>query len=133
MSVLADTSGILTLLDADEPYYQAALSYADDLLVPSTVLCEVDYLASQRLGSHVARRFLASVAEGRVNFLEADFKDIKLAYQLVETYADTDIGFVDASLLALAERYRIRRLLTLDRKHFHFVQAPTLGYLELLP
>ena len=133
MSILADTSGVLALLDPNEPRHQDARPYADALLIPSTILCEVDYLASQRYGSHVARRFLASVAEESVRFLNADLKDVKFAYTLVERYADTDIGFVDASVIALAERHRIRRVLTLDRKHFSFVQAPTLGYLELLP
>ena len=133
MSILADTSGVLALLDSDEPYHEAALPYADALLIPSTILCEVDYLASQRYGSHVARRFLASVAEERVRFLNAELRDIKLAHTLVQKYADADIGFVDASVVALAERHRIQRVLTLDRKHFSFIQAPTLGYLELLP
>ncbi len=133
MSVLADTSGVLTLLDSNEPPHQVARPYAKALLIPSTILCEVDDLASQRYGSHVARRFLASVAEEKVRFLNADLKDIKLAHALVERYADADIGFVDANIIALAERHRIRRVLTLDRKHFSFVQAPTLGSLELLP
>jgi predicted nucleic acid-binding protein len=133
VSVLADTSGVLALLDKSDPAHEAAKTYLQTLIVPSTILCEVDYLASKRFGSLSARRFLASLISGRVAFLNAELRDLELTYQLMERYADAEIGFVDASLIALAEHHGIRRVLTLDRRHFHFVAAPSLGYLELLP
>ncbi len=131
--ILADTSGVMALLDTRHVLHEETKRYLPDLLVPSAILCEVDYLASIRFGSRVARRFLAGVAEEKIPFLNADLQDVQLTYALMERYADADIGFVDASIVALAERHKIRRVLTLDRKHFSFVQAPTLGYLELLP
>jgi predicted nucleic acid-binding protein len=47
-------------------------------------------------------------------------------------YADMRIGFVNASLIALAERHRLPRLLTLDRRHLAVVRPRKLE-LELLP
>ncbi len=43
------------------------------------------------------------------------------------------IGIVDSSIVALAERYQIPRILTLDRRHFSLIQPKKLPYLELLP
>jgi hypothetical protein len=43
------------------------------------------------------------------------------------------LGLVDASLVILAERYQIKRILTLDRRHFNSIKTDRLDYLELLP
>ena len=131
--ILADTSGVMALLDPRHALHEKAKRTLPDLLIPSAIFCEVDYLASVRFGSLAARRFLAGIAETKLPFINADLQDIRLTHALMEKYADADIGFVDASIVALAERHKIRQVLTLDRKHLGFVQAPTLGYLELLP
>ena len=130
--VLADTSGILVLLDGRHPLHSAARDYLSDLIIPSTILCEVDHLASARFGAFAARRFLASIAEEKMPFLHPDLQDIQLTYELMERYADANIGFVDASIVALAERHKIPRVLSLD-EHFRFVKTPSLGVLELVP
>lgn len=48
-------------------------------------------------------------------------------------YRDFPLGLVDASLVALAERYKIKQILTLDRRHFNSIQTEKIDYLELLP
>jgi len=40
----------------------------------------------------------------------------------VDQYTDSVLGLVDASIIALAERLRITRVLTLDQRHFRFVR-----------
>lgn len=133
MSILADTSGIITLLDVSDPYYQVATQYLSDLVISQSILYEVDCLATKYYGAHASRRFFASVARGDFDLLQPNVGDIRRAYEVMEQYADAEIGFVDASLVALAERYRIRRVLTLDRRHFSMFRPKGLDYLELLP
>ena len=133
MSILADTSGIITLLDASDPHYQEATRYLADLVVAQSILCEVDYLASKYYGAHASRRFFASVVRGDFTLLPLNLEDIRRTYEVMEQYADAEIGFVDASLVALAEKHRIRRVLTLDKRHFSMFRPKGLGYLELLP
>jgi predicted nucleic acid-binding protein len=48
-------------------------------------------------------------------------------------YKDLPLGFVDASLIVLAERHQIKRILTLDRRHFNLLQSDRIDYLEVLP
>lgn len=135
MTILADTSGLLVLLDADHALHPAAreLMESEGLLVPSTVLPEVDYLAVKYLGVATARTFLKDVAEGAYDYLQVERTDIIRAQQLVAEYRDVYVGLVDASLVAIAERYRIRRIFTLDRRHFSMFRPKGLDYLELLP
>lgn len=135
MSILADTSGLLVLLDADHALHLTVreLMEREGLFVPSTVLPEIDYLAVKHLGVATARTFLEDVAEGAYDYLQVEHMDIVRAQQIIAEYHDVYIGFVDASLLALAERHQIRRVLTLDRRHFSMFRPKKLGYLELLP
>jgi len=48
-----------------------------------------------------------------------------VAGDVVERYADLQLGVTEASLVVLADRYATARLLTLDRRHFDVVR--TLG------
>ena len=135
MSILADTSGLLALLDADSAWHGAAsgLLGREELLVPSSVLCEVDYMAATRLGAATAQAFLEDVVNGAYGFLNVEFTDIARALELMRAHADARIGYVDASVVALAERHRLNRVLTLDRRHFSIFRPKGLTHLELLP
>jgi predicted nucleic acid-binding protein len=43
------------------------------------------------------------------------------------------VGFVDASIVVLAEKHRVRKVLTPDRRDFTRFRPRGLDYLELLP
>ncbi len=65
MKVLVDTNAILALLDRQDPNYAAAKSILPvQLVLPSILLPEVDYLASTRLGASVARAFQKGIVRG---------------------------------------------------------------------
>lgn len=123
------------MLDADHELHLAvrALAQKEDVIVPTSVLCEVDFMASTRLGAETAQTFLEDVISGAYTSLSVNMPDMARALELMRQYHDARIGFVDASLVALAERHRIRRVLTLDKRHFSMFRPKGLGYLELLP
>lgn len=104
----------------------------ESLLIPTTALCEVDYMLTKYLGEHVAKTFFETVVTNH-QLLSFDTNDLIRVNQIRRQYEDLPLGFVDASIVALAERYRIRRVLTLDRRHLSAVKPLHLGYLELLP
>jgi hypothetical protein len=133
--VIADTSGIIAFLDRDDRYHTAAVEIikTKKIVIPVTVLPEVDYLATKYLGERVARTFLADLTEGYFTFLPVDLDDSARSSQIMARYRDFPLGLVDASLVILAERYQIKRILTLDRRHFNSIKTDRLDYLELLP
>jgi predicted nucleic acid-binding protein len=53
--------------------------------------------------------------------------------QLLRRYEDAEIGFVDATVVAIAERLKIRRILTTDRRDFSLIQPRHCKQFELLP
>jgi hypothetical protein len=52
---------------------------------------------------------------------------------LVEQYADAGLGFVDASVIAIAERVGATRIFTLDRRDFSLVRPRHTEAFEILP
>lgn len=133
--VLADTNGIIALLDASDLNHAAAIEVANSyrLVVPSTVLPEVDYLVTKYLGEAVAQAFLQDLLDGYFRYLSVDLIDVQTALGIMSRYRDVPLGLVDSSVMALAERYKIQRILTFDRRHFSLVQPQTMEYFELLP
>jgi hypothetical protein len=53
--------------------------------------------------------------------------------ELVLQYADFPLGGVDASDIAVAERFGVGRVATLDRRHFSVVKPVHVPALTLLP
>ncbi len=136
MSVLTDTSGLLVLLDADHRHHLEVrrLVQREAILVPSSVLPEVDYMATKLLGVETARAFLDDVLAGEYDLIQVERLDMERALAIIDTFIETTyVGFVDATVIALAERLRLPRILTLDRRHFSMFKPKGLEYLELLP
>jgi predicted nucleic acid-binding protein len=132
LSLLLDTSGVLVLLDRAHPLHEVAKSALEGrLLVPSTILPEVDHLARNRLGENVVRGFLEGLARGEGLYLPFLAEDLPRALEVMDAYPG--VGFVDASIVVLAEKHRVRKVLTLDRRDFTRFRPRGLDYLELLP
>jgi predicted nucleic acid-binding protein len=58
---------------------------------------------------------------------------IARASALLDRYADLNLDFADACAVALAERLNVRRLLTLDRRHFAAVRPRHSPAFDVLP
>jgi uncharacterized protein len=124
LTALADTSGIIALLDRSDRHHQAAIKIFQNyrLIVPSTALPEIDYLASKYLGEPSSRAFLQDLADGFYEHQPVDLTDIQAALAIMKQYQGVPLGIVDSSIVPLAERYKIPRILTLDRRHFSLIQ-----------
>jgi uncharacterized protein len=53
--------------------------------------------------------------------------------ELVARYHDLQLGTVDASVIAAAERLSITEIATIDRRHFSVVRPDHVPAFELLP
>ncbi|HSH61495.1 MAG TPA: VapC toxin family PIN domain ribonuclease [Acidimicrobiales bacterium] len=105
----------------------------DALLIPSPVLPEVDYLVSERMGPAPMLALLADVERAAYLVEDLTRDDYPRVRELMDRYADQDLGFVDASVLAVVERLGERKVATLDRRHFSVVRPRHVEALELLP
>lgn len=136
-SAIVDTGILYAMADRDDAWHERVKvfleSQTDELVVPVTVLPEVCYLMNTYIGRETERRFVFSLLQGEMRVENLAPDDLKRASRLLEQYQDANIGFVDASVVAVAERLRIRRLLTTDRRHFSMIRPRHCPAFHLLP
>lgn len=135
--IIADTSGLLALFNAAEPDHEAVAARVaeelDQLVVSPYVLAELDYLVATRTGVDAELAMLRELAGGAYHLATVDPDQLDTAAAVVERYRDQRIGIADASLVVLADRFRTRRILTLDRRHFTVLRPLSGGEFELIP
>lgn len=73
------------------------------------------------------------MARGTFELVHTTLADLVRISELVRQYADFPLGVVDASVIAVAERFGVQRVATLDRRHFGVVRPSHVPALELLP
>lgn len=109
--LLLDTGGWLNALEGREPW-ASAVDAAGELIVPGLVLAEVDYhLRKQRRAMH---RLLQDLDAGAYRYEPPTAADLARARELDQKFKKVDLGLVDASIAALAERIGVLRVLTTD-------------------
>ena len=137
MTCLVDASGLFALADSSDDAHQAVRQFisgaSEGLVVLEPVVTEADYLVANRLGVHVELAMLKAIADGafRLESLTAD--DLERSLELIAQYVDSNIGFVDASIVAVTERLRITRILTLDHRHFRMFRPRHCEAFDLVP
>jgi predicted nucleic acid-binding protein len=137
VALVLDTGPLYASLDRDDADYAACRRLIEEasepLVIPAPVLVEVDYLIGTRLSPGVLVALLDDIALGAYQVEDLTAADYQRIGQLVDRYADADIGFVDAAVIAVVERLGETRLATLDRRHFAMLRPRHVDALELLP
>ena len=139
--IIADTGGLLRALARTTqntpsfPEYETALRSANSVIVPALVLAEVDYfLRDQRAAM---RKLIAEIFDPgtRYEYELPRPSDLVRALELDAKFKDLNLGLVDGTVAALAERREVYRVLTTDRRDFSALRVgPRLSRaLELLP
>ncbi len=139
--LIADTGGLLRALarthtgEPSFPEYEKVLTSAAAVIIPGLVLAEVDYfLRDER---KAMRKLVAEIFDPATRY-EYELPlptDIARAMELDARFDGLGLGLVDGTLAAVAERRRIFRVLTTDRRDFGAIRVgPSLSRsLELLP
>jgi uncharacterized protein len=137
VALVLDTGAILALLDAGDPAHASSVAMvnelAEDLVVPSCVLVEVDYWVRKLLGPAAWEIFVEDVTNGAYRLEPLTVDDLQRASELERRYDDLDLGLVDASVIALCERLGETKVATLDRRDFSVVRPSHCDALHLLP
>jgi predicted nucleic acid-binding protein len=137
MALICDTGPLYAAMDrADRDHDVCArlLETTDEqVLVPSPVLVEVDWLASQHLHPDAFLSFLADAEAGTLQVVDLQTQDYGRVRELLDRYRDLALGFVDAAVLAIVERLAEAKLATLDHRHFRILRPRHAPALRLLP
>jgi predicted nucleic acid-binding protein len=135
--ILTDTGSLYAMADEDDEWHDRVRAFLEtgrrQLVVPVTVLPEVCYLIGPYLGAAAETRFMRSVQRGELRIETLSRADLTRTVAVMEQYRDARLGFVDASLVAVAERLQIREILTTDRRHFSLVRPRHCAAFTLKP
>lgn len=134
--IIADTSGLLAYFNASEPAHAsvvAALDSSSEVVVPPFVVAELDYLIATRHGVNAEVAVLKELASGGWLLPEIGADDLGQIAAIVHRYRDQAIGAADASIVLLAERFKTKQVLTLDRRHFSVLRPLAGGRFSIIP
>jgi hypothetical protein len=74
------------------------------LVLPITVLPEVTYLITSRLGHYKMRQFLDQLAKSNVKEVGINKKDLKRVTEILNQYSDSKLNFIDAIIIVITEK-----------------------------
>lgn len=134
--VIADTGFVVALTNRSDTRHAAvSVAYAQQqsILLPQTVLAEVAYLLGREAGIGIVVAFLRGLTASRFSLIELVEQDVSRVAEILEQYADSRIDFVDASIMAVAERFNIVTVLTLDQRDFSLFRPSHCKSFTLLP
>lgn len=135
--IIIDTGAIVAISNDKDDWHARIKKFLGEnlepLIAPVTVLPEACYLINKYLGAYAESRFIDSCFSGDPKVEMLVQEDFLRSFQFMQHFLKANIGFVDASVAAVAERLKINRILTTDRRHFSLFRPSHCGHFTLLP
>ena len=135
VTTVADTGAIYALIDRKDAWHARVVEWwaaaARRVYLPASILPEVCYLLATRISADAEIALIRSVRDGELDVVEHEFADYARAHELMTTFREMELGFVDAMVIAAAERIGAVEILTTDRRHF--TAAPARRKWALVP
>lgn len=136
MEALFDTSAIIGVADRNCRYHKSLLGVIDkpdiNLIIPSPVIPEACYMLNKMFGPAAEIKFIEDLVKVNLQIEIIKFFDLQRINEILNKYQELNLGFVDSSIVAIAERLKINRLLTLDKKHFSSIVPLGFKYFDIL-
>ena len=134
--VLLVDSGILFALFARRDRWHAPArtllsAGSDDVIIPATILGETAYLLEERAQAQGVIELAGWLAQPRITVEGVLPQDLRRMTLLMTKHPE--LGFVDSSVVAIAERLMIDTIATTDRRHFTGVRPSHADRFTLVP
>jgi len=135
--LICDTSVVYAAIDSRDRAHstcRALLRAASEgVAIAAPVVVEVDWIGRARGRADAGELLLASIDDGGVLVVNLDEDDYRRSSSLMHAYHDLRLEFVDAAVIAVAERLGETTVATLDRRHFSVVRPLHCEAFTLLP
>ena len=137
MIALIDTGFLYALFDIDDVHHNDVRSVLEnhelEPLLPDTVLVELAYFLQARLGHYRMRAIMRELVYDPLFLVPLVSEDLSRIEMLLTDYADAQLDFVDASIVAIAERLDIRHILTVDRRDSQIIRPRHCAHFDISP
>jgi len=133
--ILIDTGPLVALLHADDQSHDRCVKTLRSLKEPMAtvwpVLTEAMYLLNFSWEAQAA--LWEMIITEVLVILPLDRGDATRIRELMKKYRDLPMDMADAALVRVAERERLRRVFTLDRRDFLVYRPARLGRFSIMP
>lgn len=133
--ILVDTGPLVALLHADDQSHDRCVKALRSLREPMAtvwpVVTEAMYLLNFSWEAQAA--LWEMIITDALAILPLDRTDAARIRELMKKYKDLPMDMADAALVRVAERERLRRIFTLDRRDFLVYRPARLGRFLVVP
>jgi uncharacterized protein len=133
--ILVDAGPLVALIHEDDNEHRACkdafAGFNEPLGTVWPVLTEAIYLLSFSWEAQTA--LMEMIETGAVEVLPLGVDDIPRMRELMRKYRDLPMDLADAALVRVAERDRLRRVFTIDRRDFQIYRPSRIGRFVVLP
>jgi predicted nucleic acid-binding protein len=133
--ILVDAGPLVALIHEDDNEHRACkeafANFSEPLGSVWPVLTEAMYLLSFSWEAQTA--LMEMIETGAVEILPLGVDDVPRMRELMRKYRDLPMDLADAALVRVAERERLRRVFTIDRRDFQIYRPSRIGRFVVLP
>lgn len=128
-----DTGPFVAFIDRRDSHHERVKSFFQDnlstleLYTTLAVLTEVTHLLDFNTIAQVD--FLKWISRGNITIVDIQLEDLARLITQTETYADIPMDFAEASLVLVAEKLKLRYVVSVD-SDFYIYRTLSKGYLE---
>lgn len=137
MAVLIDTSFLLAVTYEKDARHSAARqarqNLKDQQVIPLPVVQEVFQLIVARRSYLHALQVFNTIRSSSSIIERVTDTDMARMAEIMAQYADAELDFADAAIMAIAERLNITQIYTFDRRDFSMFRPKHSDSLQLLP
>jgi len=137
MAFLMDTGFWYASIDNSDEHHEKVAPVAEKIreivVLPIPVITETAYLVSRNQGVEALAKFSESLAKTVFQLEVPTAEDYRRTAEILRKYNDANIDFVDALIVAIAERLKIKKILTVDRRHFGAFRPRHCAAFEIMP
>ncbi len=137
MKFLLDTGFLYAQLNENDLAHKVVSSVSfsplDAIYLPTPAITEVTFLLQRDIGRNAVADFIAAIPKLDLIVESPTAGDYTRTAEILRQFHDNKIDFVDACIVAMAERLNITKILTVDHRHFRSFDPKHCSAFELIP
>lgn len=133
--ILVDAGPLIAILSRDDDRHEECVRVLKALKEPMTTVWPAVTEAMYFLGSSWKAQdaLWEMIVDGPLGILPLDVQDCGRIRDLMEKYRELPMDLADATLVQAAERERIPRVFTIDRRDFERYRPRGIGHFTIVP
>lgn len=119
---LIDAGPVIALFDKSDNHHHNIINFLkkSNYKLYSTwpVITEVTYMLTFNI--NVQLDFLNWISKKAIEIIDIDINEIDKLIEMMKKYSDVPMDLADASLLYLAQEYKINKIITIDSDYYFY-------------